>query len=225
MFCPHCGTRAVEHSRFCHHCAAALPVQQPQFNQPASVQPVQPLEASTPQPDKWEQGGQVLKRLFYLAAVLIVLFIGGAIVVGLVKESARNGQQNTLGNFANSINAAVKTEHRVLLVGEEPRVEPLHYLSWNFEVEPGDLPARVVGRFSARGGLSNDILVYIVDEDGMINVRNGHRAKLYYNSGQVAVGSINVELQPGRYHIVLDNTNSIASIMTVSNDITLVYHR
>ena len=160
-----------------------------------------------------------------MIGVPIVLFMIGAVIVAFVKEANRKGQENAFTKALNSVNEVVKPEHRTLLVGESPRVEPLHYLSWNFEVTPDMLPAHVVGKFSASGGFSNDILVYIVDEEGMINVRNGHRARLYYNSGRAAVGSINVELKPGRYHIVLDNTNSIASVMTVTNDITFVYHQ
>jgi len=77
--------------------------------------------------------------------------------------------------------------------------------------------------FSASGGGGNDILVYIVDDVGLANVKNKHQAKLYYNSRQVTADKRTVNLSPGRYHIVYDNTFSFFSNKAISADVQLVF--
>jgi hypothetical protein len=92
-------------------------------------------------------------------------------------------------------------------------VEPSHYtwLEWNF-----DEVTRVAARFRARGGSGNDIEVFILDEDGFENWRNGHRAPTYYNSGRVTVGRFDVRLGRGRYFLVTSNTFSAFSNKVVN---------
>jgi hypothetical protein len=92
-------------------------------------------------------------------------------------------------------------------------VEPGAYswLEWNF-----DEVTRVAAKFRARGGSGNDIEVFILDEDGFENWRNGHRAPTYYNSGRVTVGRFDVRLRPGKYFLVMSNTFSAVSNKVVN---------
>jgi hypothetical protein len=92
-------------------------------------------------------------------------------------------------------------------------VEPGHYtwLEWNFNEV-----TRVAARFRARGGSGNDIEVFIFDEDGFENWRNGHRAPTYYNSGRVTVGRFDVRLRPGKYFLVMNNKFSAVSNKVVN---------
>jgi hypothetical protein len=66
----------------------------------------------------------------------------------------------------------------------------------------------VNGRFEAQGGSGNDVVVFIVDEDGLTNWKNGHSVSTYYNSGRKTVGTFKVTLDPGNYFIVISNTFS-----------------
>jgi len=92
-------------------------------------------------------------------------------------------------------------------------VEPGHYtwLEWNF-----DEVTRVAAKFRARGGSGNDIEVFILDEDGFENWRNGHRAPTFYISGRVTVGRFDVRLRPGKYFLVMSNTFSAVSNKVVN---------
>lgn len=92
-------------------------------------------------------------------------------------------------------------------------VEPGRYswLEWNF-----DEVTRVAAKFRARGGSGNDIEVFIVDEDGFENWRNGHQVPTYYNSGRVTVGRFDVRLRPGKYFLVMSNTFSTFSNKVVN---------
>ena len=83
------------------------------------------------------------------------------------------------------------------------------YIEWNF----GEATT-VSAKFRARGGSGNDIEVFIVDEEGFENWRNGHNAPTYYNSGRVTVGHFNVRLKSGKYFLVMNNRFS-----TVSNKV------
>lgn len=80
---------------------------------------------------------------------------------------------------------------------------------------------RVEGHFRARGGSRNDIIVYIFDDIGLENHMNGNRAETYYNSGRVTVGKIDVNLKPGNYHLVFDNSFSTFSNKAVQTFIEL----
>ena len=65
--------------------------------------------------------------------------------------------------------------------------------------------------------------VYILDDDGLENFRNGNETPTYYNSGSVTVGSINKVLAPGRYHIVFSNRYAFFTNKAVLAQIELQY--
>ena len=92
-------------------------------------------------------------------------------------------------------------------------VEPgaYNYLEWNFNET-----TRVAAKFRARGGSGNDIEIYILDEEGFENWRNGHRVQTYYNSGRVTVGHFDVRLARGKYFLVMNNKFSVVSNKVVT---------
>jgi hypothetical protein len=71
--------------------------------------------------------------------------------------------------------------------------------------------AQVTGRFSARGGMGNDIEAFIIPAFELPNVMNGNQFRYFYTSGKVTVGEINVRLQPGSYYLVFNNKMSLIS--------------
>ena len=90
---------------------------------------------------------------------------------------------------------------------------------WNFKV--GSAGASVVGRFRAEGGSGNDIKCLILDADSFENWRNGHGVKTYYNSEKITVANINVNLPPGEYVLVSDNTFSALSNKAVTANVEM----
>lgn len=110
--------------------------------------------------------------------------------------------------------------NRAGIVTEPFTVEPGQYRYFTFTV--GDR-ASVAGRFRAQGGSGNDVEVYILDEDGFENYRNGHRVQTYYNSGRVTVGTINVTLGSGRYYLVFNNSFSTVSNKAVNARVEMQY--
>lgn len=90
---------------------------------------------------------------------------------------------------------------------------------WNFQV--GSAGANVVGRFRAEGGSGKDIKCLILDADSFENWRNGHRVKTYYNSEKITVANVNVNLPPGEYVLVFDNTYSILTNKAVTANVEM----
>jgi hypothetical protein len=125
----------------------------------------------------------------------------------------------TLAAFA-PVTPVRAQSNRVGIVTEPFTVEPGHYRYFPFTVEDR---ATVAGRFRAQGGSGNDIEVYILDEDGFENYRNGHRVQTYYNSGRVTVGTINVALGSGSYYLVFNNSFSTVSNKAVNARVELQY--
>jgi len=80
---------------------------------------------------------------------------------------------------------------------------------------------RVTGRFRATGGRGNDVEVYILDEDGYENWRNGHAVKTYYNSGRITVANIDVTLGKGKYILVFSNMFSAITPKAVEAKVKL----
>lgn len=104
-------------------------------------------------------------------------------------------------------------------------VKNLGYVYTQFDVPPGATNVSVVGRFTASGGIGNDIEAYVLTSDGFVNFQNGHQATTYYQSGRVTQGSINANLPAGAatYYLVFSNNFSLLSAKAVQASITLNY--
>jgi hypothetical protein len=101
-------------------------------------------------------------------------------------------------------------------------------LAWyTFVVPPNASTVAINGHFTATGGMGNDIIAYITDEDGLANLKNGHEAHVYYNSQKVTQSAIAVGLPnaPGNYYLVFDNRFSLITPKAVQVNATLSYMR
>jgi len=107
------------------------------------------------------------------------------------------------------------------IVTEAFTIAPGKYAWFRFGVPENG--GNVVGRFRASGGGGNDVEVYILDEDGFENFKNGHRVQTYYNSGRVTVANIDVSLSSGTYYLIFSNTFSAVSNKAVNGRVTLRY--
>jgi hypothetical protein len=85
--------------------------------------------------------------------------------------------------------------------------------------------ARVTGHFQAFGGMQNDIQAVVCSEEDYVNFRNGQQARVFYNSGKITVGDINVPLPEGdgKYVLVFSNAFSVLSGKTVTGEAVFHY--
>ena len=99
------------------------------------------------------------------------------------------------------------------IVSGEYNVSPGQYYQIPFTLSSS---ATITGSFSATATLGNNIIVYVFDQSNFASYENGQNYSAYYNSGKVASGNINLQLGPGTYYIVLDNTYSTFSTKDVT---------
>ncbi len=99
------------------------------------------------------------------------------------------------------------------------------YSWYQVSVPPGVASVSITGHFTATGGMGNDIIAFILDEDGFTNFKNGHSARTFYNSDKVTTASINVTLPntPTSYYLVFDNRFSLLTPKAVQLNATLNY--
>jgi hypothetical protein len=102
-------------------------------------------------------------------------------------------------------------------------VKPEAFRYFKVEIPPSLRNTTLSGRFSTSGGQGNDIQVIVTNEDGLTNIKNGHSGRVWYDSGKVTVGNVNVRLSPGTYYIIFNNRFSVFSNKAVSADIHLEY--
>lgn len=91
---------------------------------------------------------------------------------------------------------------------------------WRFVVSNR---ATISGKFQAQGGSGNDIEVFILNEDGYINFKNGHSTPTFYNSNRATVGTINITLGAGVYYLVFNNGYSLMTPKAVQTTIGIQY--
>jgi hypothetical protein len=99
------------------------------------------------------------------------------------------------------------------------------YSWYQFAVPPGVTGVNVNGHFTATGGMGNDIIVCVMDEDGFTNFKNGHPASTFYNSGKVTTAAINAALPntATSYYILMDNRFSLLTPKALQINATLNY--
>lgn len=82
---------------------------------------------------------------------------------------------------------------------------------------------RLVGRFVAEGGSGNDVDVFVTNDDGLINFKNGNAFKGWYRSGRITTDSVNVLLPPGQTYLIFSNRGSVFSHKAVQIDFHIEY--
>jgi len=114
--------------------------------------------------------------------------------------------------------------HSVNLTNGATTVNAASYVWYTFVIPQNSSIVAINGHFTATGGQGNDIICYILDEDGFVNFKNGHPTGTYYNSGKVTQAKIGAaNLAPGTYHLILDNRFSLFTPKAVQIEAILTY--
>jgi hypothetical protein len=200
MICGKCLAEQPDSAKFCSQCAAP-------------VGPTQTVAKS--------------KIPTWLVAVLLLAlaFIGLA-AWNMAQENGR--LRESLARRA-SASAAEHPRHQpttysVPLTNGAATVNASGYTWYKFDVPEHASNVVLDGHFTASGGTGNDIVCYILDEDGFTNFKNGHPVKTYYNSDKVTSAKIQLaNLSAGTYYIMLDNRFSAFTPKAVQIQATLAY--
>ncbi|MHB8217081.1 MAG: zinc ribbon domain-containing protein [Candidatus Sulfotelmatobacter sp.] len=218
MFCPKCGTEHPDESQFCRKCGQGLAaptssgVASAGAGTGAAVAPARIPE--TPPKAK-----PLVRAPFAIAgALLLWLLIYGY-------DASHNS--TTPGVNPNPVERLVKQQHIVTVKNPNLHLNALNFGYFKLDVPTGATSVNLHGNFTASGGLTNDVEVFVLSADDFVNWQNRHEAKTFYNSGKVTVGTINVNLpdDAGTYYLVFNNRFAILAQKTVLVDAALTYYQ
>jgi hypothetical protein len=207
--CSQCKTELPDKSLFCPQCG------RPQNDVAKSL-----VRAKTP---TW---------------AVVLAFLSFALVAYVVVHLMNDAKKENATAIEPRAAAAPNTTEPILLsqlTPPQPRSLPIgngslvvkagSYSSYALFVPGGVTRVTVTGRFTASGGSGNDIMAYLLDEDGFVNFKNGHAARAFYNSGKVTEAAIGAVLptSSGVYYLVFDNRFSAITPKAVTVSATLNY--
>jgi|HubBroStandDraft_6_1064221.scaffolds.fasta_scaffold41350_5 hypothetical protein len=116
--------------------------------------------------------------------------------------------------------------HVVAIANGAAVVAAASYSWYTFTIPFDAQTISINGRYTATGGRGNDIICYILNDDGFVNFKNGHAAQAYFNSGKMTQGPITAaNLPAGTYYLVLDNRYSLITPKAVEINATLSYQQ
>ena len=213
MFCHQCGANVSDNSRFCHNCGQAQSVNSATGAAAAVAPAPTPTFAEAPNlqhsATKWILG---LLLFFFACWGVWDITLHHVIVPSTAQSSASAQPQPQLhvqstGDVALAVRAGDTQFYRLT-------------------VPAGAFNVSLKGHFVAAGGSGNDIEAYVVNEDEYVNLRNGHPAHTYYNSGKVTQDTLNVVLPPdaGTYYVVFTNKFSFLTAKAVQVNLSLQYY-
>ena len=143
--------------------------------------------------------------------------------VAAAAQAAANAAANLASDLGNSLYKSAKSLQEQLFgspydleldLPGDPIVDSV------FEVPAGKFywypiplqcTARVLGGFIASATLGDNIVFYILDEEGFNLIQNNEPFYPYYNSDKVESGVFDVTLNPGNYYFIMSNSYSLIS--------------
>lgn len=124
---------------------------------------------------------------------------------------------NSSGNITSQRENPVSVPSDTSIVSGAFTISAGRSKSWRFVVSNR---ATVSGRFRVSEG-RYDVEVFILDEDGYENFKNGHTTSTFFNSGRRTVGTVNATLGSGVYYIVFNNGYSILTPKAIEANISI----
>ena len=202
MNCPKCNTEIPDTSQFCAQCGA-----------PLTAYGKSVARSKTP---AW-------LVVFVFSFLALMAYVIVHMVNDMEKETANTSKAPTVK--APPQLPPPPQPHFVRIVNTAITVNAGSFAWYPFSVPENANTLAVTGHFTATGGSGNDIIVYILDEDGLANLKNGHPTRTYYNSEKVTQSSIQAVLPPapGTYYLVFDNRFSLLTPKAVQVNASLSY--
>jgi len=239
MFCNQCGMQNQAAARFCNGCGSSLTAQSTIEKESAGLisnKPAQP------------QGLSVGQKIGILLSLILVGLVGYG-VKAMVDESRRLAQSNVTSSSLPSSSLTLAkplpsqtplrvfapeptptpmptpywVHERVAIVKDAIAIQPGHFFHYEFYVDPRWRKPRLVGHFEAQGGSGNDVDVFVTNDDGYTNYRNGHGCTTWYNPGRATVGTANEPMPAGNLVLVISNKDSILSHKSARIDFAIEY--
>lgn len=210
MFCHECRTKLPDSARFCLRCGIDLSaVIEHEYEANESERPTSKQKATF--------------------SIVILIMLIGTLVGVVAQQLAISNSTATSNSFSTPVAYNPPPPQPVLKTQSYPVtvsafiVDAGSYRYWEIKVDQSMLNFRVQGRFTVSGGSGNDIYAFMTDADGFINFKNKNRYLVWYESGKVTVGNIDVQLSPKTYYLVFSNQMAWISNKAISAEITATY--
>lgn len=159
------------------------------------------------------------KSKVWIGAGVAIVVVIAVVLLGSSLSSASSAK-----SAASSNAAYIPTEHRKNIVNGVIGVNARGYQAYPIYAPGGSTNVRVTGAFVASGGSGNDVKVWILDEQGLTNFKNGHQPSSYYSSGEKTTETINASIPSGtQLYLIYDNSYSFLSSKQVNTTVDLVY--
>jgi zinc-ribbon domain len=213
VFCPKCGAETSDDSQFCRKCGQGLSASATSTGTAAAVAPARI-------PDTPPKTKPRVRAPFVVAGVLLLMLL----IYGYGYNASHS---TTPGANPNPVERLVKQQHTTTVKNPNLHVNALSFSSFKLDVPAGATSVNLHGNFTASGGLTNDVEVFVLSADDFVNWQNRHEAKTLYNSGKVTVGTLNINLpaEAGTYYLVFNNKFAILAQKTVLVDAALTYYQ
>jgi hypothetical protein len=159
-------------------------------------------------------------------SILIALFVVVGIIFAILSIASLSRPKQTGFNnrpYINSTATPSWIKKNVQIGGEALAIQPGAYFYFEINVNTAWRNPRLVGRFRAQGGSGDDVYVFVTNEDGLINYKNNHQFKVWYESGKVTSDTINAQLPPGKLYLVISNRFSTFAHKSVMMKFLLEY--
>lgn len=222
--CPFCAEPIREAAVVCRFCNREL-------NEPkASNQAPAVIDAAAQR--RLGVGGRYLIGISLAAAVVIIVFGGVAQMRRATPKPAPASDTSSSPSPTIQPVAEVPPPQPVLvpvtqstpIVNSNVVVLPQQIEYFKFWVPQVAQSAKITGTFHAFGGSGNDIEAGVMTPFEFENWKNGHQAQVFYDSGKVTNGEIDVEsIPPGLYVLAFSNRFALMSRKEVTAEVSLSY--
>ena len=206
MYCVYCGKTIPDGSAFCPQCGRST-TSAPSQVKAANRNLLARLEA-----------------LWKILGALVIIFGALFFFAYIYLQSTHNVNKNR-PDLANPINAILPTHQPVTekIFQGEMVVKAGQYRFWSLPIPQEMANAQLLGSFHASGGSGNDIQAVVAEPREFENWINGHEARVYYSTGKITNGRIELRLARGTYIIAFSNKFSPVTDKELTADLELHY--
>lgn len=170
----------------------------------------------------------MLKRLLVLLLLCGIAALCGCGEEPLTTEPDNSAYLETIGrqnerisSLEQEVSEFESAPRSITVVKATVEVRAGRFQDYAFSVRADMSNAHIKGKFESVAG--GPLYVYVMENADFQNYKGGGEFKVFYQSGKVVVGDVNVRLAPGSYHLVLSNTFSWITSKTVNADVELIY--
>jgi len=211
MTCALCGGDVPNGSRFCNHCGAST-----------GKQADEDRATGRPEPSTDRRQRTIHGELRILIALLLVLMALAA--YQLLKSPSKVRAPTHNGSHESRAEPAETTTPQSFissaLTPGEFTVGPAGLRTFKIAIAESVKSASIVGKFTATGGMYNDIEVFVITPELSARSEDGMSARALYWSRRVSSSELDVPLSSGDYYLVFSNAWS-PSMKAISAQISL----